>query len=90
MSLSKSKCWYSNNCLHFLKRVVPLKHIYWIMKFNKITKVTSKMLQKCKKLSNVFSKSKPIKPGIFNNCHSHLCLYSFVKIAILNVCKNNL
>ncbi len=20
MSLSKSKCWYSNNCLHFLKR----------------------------------------------------------------------
>jgi hypothetical protein len=25
MSLSKSKCWYSNNCLHFLKRAVPLK-----------------------------------------------------------------
>ncbi len=24
MSLSKSKCWYSNNCLHFLKCVVPL------------------------------------------------------------------
>ncbi len=24
MSLSKSKCWYSNNCLHFLKRAVPL------------------------------------------------------------------
>jgi hypothetical protein len=23
MSLSKSKCWYSNNCLQFLKRVVP-------------------------------------------------------------------
>ncbi len=25
MSLSKSKCWYSNNCLHFLMRVVPLR-----------------------------------------------------------------
>jgi hypothetical protein len=24
MSLSKSKCWYSNNCLHFIKRGVPL------------------------------------------------------------------
>jgi hypothetical protein len=24
MSLSKSKCWYSNNCLHFVKRAVPL------------------------------------------------------------------
>ncbi len=24
MSLSKSKCWYSNNCLYFLKRAVPL------------------------------------------------------------------
>jgi hypothetical protein len=26
MSLSKSKCLYSNNCLHFLKRVVPFKN----------------------------------------------------------------
>ncbi len=25
MSLSKSKCWYSNNCLYFLKHTVPLK-----------------------------------------------------------------
>ncbi len=25
MSLSKSKCLYSNNCLQFFKRVVPLK-----------------------------------------------------------------
>jgi hypothetical protein len=24
MSLSKSKWWYSNNCLHFSKRAVPL------------------------------------------------------------------
>jgi len=24
MSLSKSKCWYSNNCLHFLKCAAPL------------------------------------------------------------------
>ncbi len=25
MSLNKSKCLYSNNCLHFLKHAVPLK-----------------------------------------------------------------
>ena len=25
LSLSKSKCWYSNSCLHFLKRAVPFK-----------------------------------------------------------------
>jgi hypothetical protein len=25
MSLSKSKCWYSNKCLDFLKCAVPLK-----------------------------------------------------------------
>jgi hypothetical protein len=24
MSLSKSKCWYSNNCVHFLNHAVPL------------------------------------------------------------------
>jgi hypothetical protein len=24
MSLSKSNCWYSNNCLQLLKRAVPL------------------------------------------------------------------
>jgi hypothetical protein len=24
MSLNKSKCWYSNNCLQFLKRADPL------------------------------------------------------------------
>ncbi len=24
MSLNKSKCWYSNNCLHFLKCTLPL------------------------------------------------------------------
>jgi hypothetical protein len=26
MSLIKSKCWYSNNCLLFLKRAVPFDH----------------------------------------------------------------
>ncbi len=24
MSLSKSRCWYLNSCLHFLKHAVPL------------------------------------------------------------------
>ncbi len=29
MSQSKSKCWYSNNCLHFLKCVAPL--VGWLV-----------------------------------------------------------
>ncbi len=32
MSLSKSKCWYSNNCLHFIKCAVPF---HWAMPFQK-------------------------------------------------------
>ncbi len=28
MFLSKSKCWYSNNCLHFLKCAVPLIFVF--------------------------------------------------------------
>jgi len=24
MSLSRGKCWYSNNCLHYVKRTLPL------------------------------------------------------------------
>ncbi len=27
MSLSKSKCWYSNNCFHFLKCADPFKTV---------------------------------------------------------------
>jgi hypothetical protein len=27
MSLSRSKCWYSNDCLHFLKHAVPFEPI---------------------------------------------------------------
>ncbi len=43
MSLSKSKCWYTNNCLHFLKCAVPLKHrlsdclhncLFWLFLLN--------------------------------------------------------
>ncbi len=29
MSLSESKCWYSNNCLHSLNRAVPLANKSW-------------------------------------------------------------
>jgi hypothetical protein len=32
MPLSKSKCWYSNNCLHFSKRAVPLSVVGLIAK----------------------------------------------------------
>jgi hypothetical protein len=33
MSPSKSKCWYSNNCLHLLKCAVPLWHPTWCLCF---------------------------------------------------------
>jgi hypothetical protein len=29
MSLSKSKCWYSKNCLYFLKHAVPLTTLFF-------------------------------------------------------------
>ncbi len=32
MSQSKSKCLYSNNCLQYLKRAVPLDHYMWSIK----------------------------------------------------------
>ncbi len=32
MSLSNSKCWYSNNCLHFLKHAVPFRNSDVIIK----------------------------------------------------------
>ncbi len=35
MSLSKSKCWYSNNCLHLLKCTVPLQFFTQSKKANK-------------------------------------------------------
>ncbi len=35
MSLSKSKCWYSNSCLHFLKCPVTLV----LMGFNGVNEI---------------------------------------------------
>ncbi len=34
MSLSKRKCWYSNNCLYFIKRAVPLEALELITIFS--------------------------------------------------------
>ncbi len=36
MSLSMNKCWYSNNCLHFLKRAIPLP-IFNVKPFSDLT-----------------------------------------------------
>jgi len=36
MPQSKIKCWYSSNCLHFLKRAVPLTQRPWGGIFNTI------------------------------------------------------
>ncbi len=33
MSLSKSKCWYSNICLHFYKRAVPFTEFMAVKAF---------------------------------------------------------
>ncbi len=35
MSLIKRKCWYSNNCLYFLRPVVPLVH--WAPQYSQKT-----------------------------------------------------
>ena len=40
MSVSKSKCWYSSNCLHFLKCTVPL------IQLTKIETYIQKMIKK--------------------------------------------
>jgi hypothetical protein len=34
MSLSKSKCWYSNNCLHFFKACYSIKKLERAFSFN--------------------------------------------------------
>ncbi len=39
MSLSKSKRWYTNNCLHFLKRAVPFIFFIVISLLNKLDRV---------------------------------------------------
>jgi hypothetical protein len=38
MSVSKSKCWYSSNCSHFLKCAVPLKK-HFVTNLNKFLQV---------------------------------------------------
>ncbi len=43
MSLSNSKCWYSNNCLHFLKCAVPLLFISLFRRYLK----KSRLLKFC-------------------------------------------
>jgi hypothetical protein len=47
MSLSKSICWYSNNCLHFLKCAVPLVEIYQL---GELKVIGINMYKNCKKL----------------------------------------
>jgi hypothetical protein len=45
MSLTKSKCWCSNNCLHFLKRAVPLRDtLKYLTSLNILTKKHSSLL----------------------------------------------
>jgi hypothetical protein len=37
MSLSKGKCWYNNECLHILNRIVPLdekSQMFLVMNFD--------------------------------------------------------
>ncbi len=36
MSLSKSKCWYSSNCLHFKKCAVPLVTVSALLANNRL------------------------------------------------------
>jgi hypothetical protein len=40
MSLSKSKCWYSSNCLQFLRHAVPFTQAPRHLFHNKIRRIT--------------------------------------------------
>jgi len=53
MSLSESKCWYSNNCLHFFKCAVPLI----ILKEKNTTTLQLRQVQPsiCRFTENTFS-----------------------------------
>ncbi len=55
MSLSKSKCWYSNDCLHFLKCAVPFP--LGNNKKQKIVKFTESGWNYCSTLSQTSHKS---------------------------------
>jgi len=45
MSLSKSKCWYSNNCLQFLKHAVPFTAVTLAAKNKTTNSRRNKMTQ---------------------------------------------
>jgi hypothetical protein len=61
MSLTKSKCWYSNNCLHFLKCAVPLQKN---LKKDSNLDVYKKIVQ-----SNEGKKRNMLNNGLFNKTH---------------------
>jgi hypothetical protein len=56
MSLSKSKCWYANNCLHFFKPccyIVPINSIDDPLSVNSGISIHINAATMCKKLENI-------------------------------------
>jgi hypothetical protein len=49
MSLSKGKFWYSDNCLHFSKRTVPLMLLYLCLNFHTFSVMPSTIIDNIKK-----------------------------------------
>ncbi len=73
MSLSMSKCWYSNNCLHFLKRTGPFSkylHKYYLS-FNSSCWPSAD----AKPMPNDLEHAMP--------CQTHVCsLYAYTTISM--------
>jgi hypothetical protein len=82
MSLSKSKCWYSNDCLHFLKRTVPLSWL--VLKFYLCRGVGDK-----DKFYNIDLKKKKKKIGSAFGKLSFLSSEAFSRIQDLKVVFTN-
>jgi len=53
MSLSKSKCWYSNNCWYFIKRVVPFPRVLFNIITRYLLQTTRLECLQLKKLYNI-------------------------------------
>jgi hypothetical protein len=65
MSPSKSKCWYSNNCLHFLTRTVPLNRWTKEVKLEQDVRIRKKSFDKSEGKTIMKIKQKHIKLNVW-------------------------
>jgi hypothetical protein len=84
MSLSKSKCLYSNNCLQFLKRVVPFimsKKSTCQFKIKFITDDYLQLHKTLQPLTSIFTNIKVIK-NMYEQTQQLLKMPSAIKLGL--------